>query len=397
MRVFILDNHRPLHLANIYSKHSVVVFDDNYDAGEDDSDSLPSDGSELSGGISSSDSEGSSSDDDAEDEEDMFDEVPYASHVLLSLLIRLPQRIACFKSVLLFIFIHCLCVQELEAADIDAAFRNPAEGDEDAELEDDDNNGDEDDENNDGEEAEEVVEGAEEGSAEGSANEEADEEGEELGSDEERSVDSADSEGSVADDEQEGVEEGEEGEEGEADVTVEYNDLGEVVAGQPSRKGTTGKRKKTSKAHTSTSSGGKKGKKSPKRSRTSGDASPVAELDESAVEGWDAGNTQQERRRTRDLYSADDQEQEEEEDQEEHYRAQGQDEVEEEEEENMQIRGRKRRSAEAEEALRAKERRRHLQDYYARSKSCPCAAYAVGICMLWLSAHMFAQIEREYD
>ena len=74
MRCFILDNHRPLHLANIYSRHSVVVFDDTFMPEEDDMESLPCDGTDLSGGISSSDSD-SSSDGDVEDEEDLYDEV----------------------------------------------------------------------------------------------------------------------------------------------------------------------------------------------------------------------------------------------------------------------------------------------------------------------------------
>ena len=89
MRCFIMDNHRPLHLANIYSRHSVVVFDDTYDVNGDeeeggggDTGSIPCDGSDLSGGISSSDSDDSSSEeeDDGEDE-DLYDEVSGCSFV----------------------------------------------------------------------------------------------------------------------------------------------------------------------------------------------------------------------------------------------------------------------------------------------------------------------------
>ena len=74
--MFILDNHRPLHLANIYSKYSVVVFDDTFNPedGDYDEDSLPSDGSDLSGGISSSDSDSDGMESE-EDEEEIFEEV----------------------------------------------------------------------------------------------------------------------------------------------------------------------------------------------------------------------------------------------------------------------------------------------------------------------------------
>lgn len=75
MRCFVLDNHRPLHLANVYSRHSVVVFDDTYSSYEDMDDEahdivLPSDGSVLSCEYSSSDSDTSSSEDDDDDELD---------------------------------------------------------------------------------------------------------------------------------------------------------------------------------------------------------------------------------------------------------------------------------------------------------------------------------------
>lgn len=54
LRCFILDNQRPIHLANVYSRHNVVVFDN--DEGEnhenrdenDDNYSMPSNGSVLS-------------------------------------------------------------------------------------------------------------------------------------------------------------------------------------------------------------------------------------------------------------------------------------------------------------------------------------------------------------
>jgi hypothetical protein len=54
----LLDNHRPLHLANVYSRYNVVVLDD----GSIGADDLPSDGSDLS----SDDDDDSNSDDDEE-------------------------------------------------------------------------------------------------------------------------------------------------------------------------------------------------------------------------------------------------------------------------------------------------------------------------------------------
>lgn len=249
----------------------------------------------------------------------------------------------------------------MEAADIDAAFRNPAEGEEDAELEDDDDNNDNSDADNDNEDAEEAEEAADgeeevgEGSAEGS-----DEEGEELGSDEERSEDSASEEedsqaGSAADDEGEG----------EADVTVEYNDLGEVL---PKKQKGTGKRKQakaprggpSTKSHKRSRVGAAEGAGAGIGStRTGSDTA----LDESLLSEWDAAGTQ-ERRRTRDLYSADDPEGD-------AGDAEEQAEESDDQEENMQIKGRKRRTAEAEEVLRAKERRRGLNRYYASRKCDP--------------------------
>ena len=67
-RCFILDNHRPFHLANIHSRHNVVVFDHSEEIEEDNQDAaLPSDGSELSGASGDDTSE---EDDDEDDEED---------------------------------------------------------------------------------------------------------------------------------------------------------------------------------------------------------------------------------------------------------------------------------------------------------------------------------------
>lgn len=64
LRCFILDNHRPIHLKNYYSKHNVVVF-----GGPSDFQDIPSDGSELSSEHSedSDDSEGSHATEDSED------------------------------------------------------------------------------------------------------------------------------------------------------------------------------------------------------------------------------------------------------------------------------------------------------------------------------------------
>jgi hypothetical protein len=76
VRCFILDNHRPLHHANIYYRHSVVVFDDTFDPNEDEGDNqVPCDGSDLSGGLSSSDDSDSSSSGGELEDEDLFDEV----------------------------------------------------------------------------------------------------------------------------------------------------------------------------------------------------------------------------------------------------------------------------------------------------------------------------------
>lgn len=65
IRCFIIDNHRPYHLANIHSNHSVVVF---RDTTEEDYEG-PSDGSDLSSG-----DDMSSSDEDDDDDDDDFDQ-----------------------------------------------------------------------------------------------------------------------------------------------------------------------------------------------------------------------------------------------------------------------------------------------------------------------------------
>ncbi len=44
VRCYVLDNHRPVHLANIRSRYNVVVFNDE----SIEKDGLPSDGSDLS-------------------------------------------------------------------------------------------------------------------------------------------------------------------------------------------------------------------------------------------------------------------------------------------------------------------------------------------------------------
>ena len=68
-RCIIFDNHRPLHLGNIHSRHAVVVFDD---ASEIDADSafIPSDHSDDDDEASESEKESSDSDEgDDENEE----------------------------------------------------------------------------------------------------------------------------------------------------------------------------------------------------------------------------------------------------------------------------------------------------------------------------------------
>lgn len=62
MRCFILDNHRPVHLANVHSRYNVVVLDNE----TVDVDCIPSDGSDLS----NESSEDSADDDDSNDEDE---------------------------------------------------------------------------------------------------------------------------------------------------------------------------------------------------------------------------------------------------------------------------------------------------------------------------------------
>ena len=65
-RCFIMDNHRPFHLANVHSRHNVVVFDDLQEMEEDQHNQvIPSDGSDLSG---DSDGDDTSEEDDDEAE-----------------------------------------------------------------------------------------------------------------------------------------------------------------------------------------------------------------------------------------------------------------------------------------------------------------------------------------
>jgi cell division control protein 45 len=78
VRCFLLDNHRPLHLANVYSRYNVVVLDDgSIEAGD-----LPSDGSDLS----SDDDDSNSDEDDGETSEvEKFEpQVPLATSAQLN-------------------------------------------------------------------------------------------------------------------------------------------------------------------------------------------------------------------------------------------------------------------------------------------------------------------------
>jgi len=75
LRVFVLDNHRPFHLANIYSRYSVVVFDDTFDELQEEGlESIPSDGSDVSGELSSN--EDDDDDDDDDDDGDDYEDDP---------------------------------------------------------------------------------------------------------------------------------------------------------------------------------------------------------------------------------------------------------------------------------------------------------------------------------
>lgn len=68
LRCFIMDHHRPIHLANIHSEHQTVVFDSD----DIDDDGIPSDGSILSAGEMDTTSEEEEEDDD---DDDIVDEV----------------------------------------------------------------------------------------------------------------------------------------------------------------------------------------------------------------------------------------------------------------------------------------------------------------------------------
>lgn len=60
IRCFIIDNHGPVHLANIHSNHNVVVLNDGRVA--DEGEGIPSDGSDLS--VDGSQSSSNEDDDD---------------------------------------------------------------------------------------------------------------------------------------------------------------------------------------------------------------------------------------------------------------------------------------------------------------------------------------------
>lgn len=72
MRCYILDNHRPIHLKNIYSRHNVVVFDD-ADANEIEDD-IPSEASEMASDVGDDDMDLESSDDEVDEDDEEFDE-----------------------------------------------------------------------------------------------------------------------------------------------------------------------------------------------------------------------------------------------------------------------------------------------------------------------------------
>lgn len=68
MRCYILDNHRPIHLKNIYSRDNVVVFDEEFYP--DDDNDLPSEASEMSSVVGEDDSGLESEEDDFDEEDD---------------------------------------------------------------------------------------------------------------------------------------------------------------------------------------------------------------------------------------------------------------------------------------------------------------------------------------
>jgi cell division control protein 45 len=79
-RCIIFDNHRPLHLANIYSRHSVVVFED-ADMMEADSIYIPSDHSDADEASDSAEAN-SESDEDDDNDDDENEEVVMAHSML---------------------------------------------------------------------------------------------------------------------------------------------------------------------------------------------------------------------------------------------------------------------------------------------------------------------------
>ena len=67
-RVYIIDNHRPIHLANIYSRTNIVcLVDEEFDPNDDTA--LPEDGPELSAIEDISDSDDSSDQDENDDDD----------------------------------------------------------------------------------------------------------------------------------------------------------------------------------------------------------------------------------------------------------------------------------------------------------------------------------------
>lgn len=80
MRCFLLDNHRPLHLSNVYSRYNVVVLDD----GSIRNDDLPSDGSDISSDEDGGESESDDNGEDGETEKlvvEVFLDENYDSHI----------------------------------------------------------------------------------------------------------------------------------------------------------------------------------------------------------------------------------------------------------------------------------------------------------------------------
>lgn len=84
----MLDNHRPLHLANVYSRYNVVVLDD----GSIGADELPSDGSDLSSDDDDDDEDDSDNDSNSEGDEKIADVEKLAPQVS-----RFPWRTERFQ------------------------------------------------------------------------------------------------------------------------------------------------------------------------------------------------------------------------------------------------------------------------------------------------------------